>query len=321
MNVQDDILSDVLRSMRISGSMLLNDDYSPPWAIAIPDADRMAMLLGVKARVQVVAFHLVKRGSIEMTSACGKSIIAEAGEIIIGFGGMAHQILQGNPPSILSIETLLAGDANIFAPTHKDQTRYTSLTCGVFLLHDVELNPLFTALPPWLHLSTRSPNGGRNFALVADSLTQEVDQSLMGRGYVIDRLLELFCAEAIRSHIELASSQATGWSSGLKDPIVGGAIALIHANPGDTWTVQRLAECMSLSPSRFAARFVAAIGDSPMAYVTKWRMNVASRLLTQTQQGIQEIATTVGYESLAAFNRAFKKHLGLPPAAWRSHRA
>jgi len=321
MNVQDDILSDVLRSMRISGSTLLNDDYAPPWAIAIPNADQMAMLLGVKSGVRVVAFHLVKRGSIEITPSSETLIVAEAGEIIIGFGGMAHQISQGNPRSHLPVETLLAGKANIFAPIQKDQTRYTSLTCGVFLLHDVELNPLFRSLPPWLHLSTRSSKGERNFALVAESLTQEVDQSLMGRGYVIDRLLELLCAEAIRSHIELASSQATGWSSGLKDPIVGGAIALIHANPGDSWTVQRLADCMSLSPSRFATRFVAAIGDSPMAYVTKWRMNVASRLLTQTQQGIQEIATTVGYESLAAFNRAFKKHLGLPPAAWRSHRA
>jgi AraC-like DNA-binding protein len=321
MNTQGDVLSDVLRSMRISGSTLLNDDYAPPWAIAIPNATQMAALLGVKAGVRVVAFHLVKRGSIEVISSGGKSIIVEAGEMIMGFGGMAHQILQGNPRSSLPVETLLAGNANIFAPNQQDQTRYTSLTCGVFFLHDVELNPLFTALPSWLHLSTRSIAGGRNFALVAESLTQEVDQTFMGRGYVIDRLLELLCAEAIRSHLEIPSTQTPGWISGLKDPVVGGAIALIHANPGDVWTVQRLAECMSLSPSRFAARFVTAIGDSPMAYVTKWRMNVASRLLTQTQQGIQEIATTVGYESLAAFNRAFKKHLGLPPAAWRSHRA
>jgi len=320
MSLQDDILSDVLRSMRISGSTLLNDDYSSPWAIAIPDADQMATLLAVKAGVRVVAFHLVKRGSIEVTSGCGKSIIVEAGEMILGFGGIAHQISQGTHPLILPVENLLAGNTNIFAPSHKDQSRYTSLTCGVFFLHDVELNPLFAALPPWLHLSTRCPKKGRNFALVAESLTQEVDQSLMGRGYVIDRLLELLYAEAIRSHIELAPTQTTGWISGLKDPIVGGAIALIHASPGDAWTVQCLAERMRMSPSRFAARFVAAIGDSPMAYVAKWRMNVASRLLTQTQQGVQDIAAAVGYESLPAFNRAFKKHLGIPPVTWRSRR-
>ncbi len=321
MKIQDDILSDVLRSMRISGSTLLNDDYAPPWAIAIPDAEQMAVLLEVKAGVRVVAFHLVKRGSIEMTASDGKSIRAEAGEIIIGFGGLAHQISQGPARSSLTVATLLAGDANIFAPSYKDEMRYTSLTCGVFLLHDVELNPLFAALPPWLHLSTRSLTGGRNFALVAESLTQEVDQALMGSGYVIDRLLELLGAEAIRSYMKLTPIQTTGWINGLNDPVVEGAIALIHANPGAGWTVQRLAAGMSLSPSRFAARFVAAIGDSPMSYVTKWRMNVASRLLTQTQQGVQEIATAVGYESSAAFNRAFKKHLGLPPAAWRSHRA
>lgn len=320
MEPQDDILSDILRSMQIRGSTLLNDAYVTPWAISIPDANQMAALLAMKSGVHVVAFHLVKRGSIEVTAADGTSITAEAGEIVIGFGGMAHQIGQGHSALTWPVEKLLAGHANVFAPHSPDQSRYTSLTCGVFFLHDVELNPLFAALPAWLHLSMRCLKGRRNFALVADSLTQEVDQTYMGKGYVIDRLLELLCAEAIRSHMELMSTQTTGWIAGLKDPVVAGAIAQIHAHPGDAWTVKRLAECMNLSPSRFAARFVAATGDSPMAYVTKWRMNVASRLLTQTQQGVYEVATAVGYESVAAFNRAFKKHLGLPPGAWRSHR-
>ena len=318
MSFQADALSDVLQAMRISGSTLLNDDYVSPWAIAIPEAMQIAPLLAVKPGVRVVVFHLVKRGYIEIKRFQEKPIIVEAGEIAIGFDGTAHHISQGDQPKVVPVEHLLAGGENIFAPSHRSQMRYTSLTCGVFLLHDIELNPLFASLPSWLHLSTRSAQGVHNFPLVAEIMAQEVDRTLMGKSYVIDRLLELLCAEAIRSHMALESNQATSWLAGLKDPIVGSAIALIHAHPGYDWTVQRLAEGVAMSPSRFAARFVAAIGESPMAYVAKWRMNLASRLLTQTQQGISEIAVTIGYESLPAFNRAFKKHLGLPPAAWRS---
>ena len=319
MSIQADALSDVLQAMRISGSTLLNDDYVSPWAIAIPEAVQIAPLLAVKPGVRVVVFHLVKRGYIEIKLFQEKPIIVEAGEIAIAFGGVAHHISQGDQPKVLPVEHLLAGGENIFAPnSQRLQMRYTSLTCGVFLLHDTELNPLFASLPSWLHLSTRSAQGVHNFPLVAEIMAQEVDRALMGKSYVIDRLLELLCAEAIRSHMALGANQTTSWLAGLKDPIVGGAIALIHAHPGHHWTVQRLAEGVAISPSRFAARFVAAIGESPMAYVAKWRMNLASRLLTQTQQGISEIATASGYESLPAFNRAFKKHLGLPPAAWRS---
>lgn len=93
---------------------------------------------------------------------------------------------------------------------------------------------------------------------------------LMGKNYVVDRLLELLCAEAIRFYMESRITPTIGWFAGLKDPIVGGAIALIHSQPGNHWTVQQLAERMTMSPSRFAARFVAATGESPMAYVAKW---------------------------------------------------
>jgi AraC-like DNA-binding protein len=130
--------------------------------------------------------------------------------------------------------------------------------------------------------------------------------------------LEMLCAEAIRSHLEAVPAEAAGWFSGVKDTIVGRAIALIHAQPGADWSVNRLAQGVAMSPSRFAARFTTALGDSPMAYVTKWRMNVAGRRLAGTQQGMARIAAEVGYDSLAAFHRAFKKHVGVPPATWRA---
>lgn len=132
-------------------------------------------------------------------------------------------------------------------------------------------------------------------------------------------VLELLCAEVLRTLLENSTAES-GWFSGLKDPVVGRAVSIIHSRPGELWTVDRLAQGVAMSPSRFAARFTAALGDSPMAHVTKWRMNVAGRLLTETKQGVQEIAGDVGYESVAAFTRAFKRYLGVPPATWRSCR-
>jgi transcriptional regulator GlxA family with amidase domain len=149
---------------------------------------------------------------------------------------------------------------------------------------------------------------------------QEVNRPTFGGGYVVERLLELLCADAIRSHVETIPEHTVGWFRGFRDPVVGRAIAMIHSRPGENWSVKSLAQCVSISPSRFAARFTATLGESPMAYVTKWRMYVASGLLGNSQQSIDQISTSVGYESLAAFSRTFKRYLGLPPAAWRTNR-
>ncbi len=186
-------------------------------------------------------------------------------------------------------------------------------------MHNVELNPLFATFPALLHASTTHPGDFNNLSGVLDRMGQEINQQTFGSAYMVERLLELLCAEVLRTHLESAPAQATGWLSGMRDPVVGRAIAMIHARPGDHWSIKRLAEGVAMSPSRFAARFATAIGESPMVYVTKWRMNVAGRLLGSTQKAISEIAADVGYENLAAFSRAFKRHIGVPPATWRSH--
>ncbi|MEW6682985.1 MAG: AraC family transcriptional regulator [Nitrospirota bacterium] len=316
-----DCLSDVLRSMRISGSLLLREEYASPWAISIPDAETLGALLQVKTEVRVVAFHFVQRGHVEITLHNGNEAVIEAGEVAICFAGSAHQISQGLNPHVMPVETLLAGSDNVFRPGEKHRARSTSLVCGVFLLHDTHLNPLFAALPPLLHSSVSRSSGWHNLSGVADLLAQETTRRSFGSGYVIDRLLELLCAEAVRSHIERTHHQEVGWFRGLRDPTVGRALVMIHSRPGENWSVKRLAQGVAMSPSRFAARFAAALGESPMAYVAKWRMNVASRLLNGTQRGIGEIAADVGYVSLPAFHRAFKRHLGVPPATWRGRQS
>lgn len=315
--LRGDVVDDALRSLRIRGSVLLRESYSPPWAIAIPTADRLASLLGVDTGTRVVAFHLVELGHCEVEPKGEGRVHLKAGEMVICFGGTAHRIFQGKARQTQAIESLLAGDKNTQRPITASHGSATSLLCGVFLLHDIALNPLFNALPRVMRVALSRSGTLHNLSGVARLMAEEIDRKSLGGGYIVERLLEVLCAEAVRAHLESVPNHEANWFRGIKDPVIGRAIIAIHARPGEDWSVQRLARHVAMSPSRFAARFSEALGVSTMAYVAKWRMNVACRKLALARKGIDQIAVEVGYESLAAFSRAFKKHVGLPPAVWR----
>jgi AraC-like DNA-binding protein len=312
------ILDDALRSLRISGTLLLRESYSTPWAIAIPRGDQLGTLLGLRHDTRAVAFHLVEFGHCEIKADGTNAMLLTAGDMAICFGGGMHRIAAGRPSKTQPVATLLSGGANTQHPGITGRPVGTSLICGVFLMHNTELNPLLSALPPVVHATLSRSGELHNLSGVARLLTDEIERSASGSSYVIERLLEVLCAEAVRAHIEDAPSQDVGWFRGIKDPVVGRAIAAIHASPGDDWSVSRLASQVAMSPSRFAARFSESLGASPMVYVTRWRMNVACRKLVASRLAVDQIAADVGYESPAAFNRAFKKLVGLPPAAWRA---
>lgn len=323
MNPELDILSDVLDSLHICGSLLLHESYKMPWAIALPGADQLGKHLNVQPGTRVVPFHLVERGYIEVTatesSASGHApLVVEAGEMMIGFSGASHQIGQGQDPHIFPVENVFAGKDVPFRCSKDTRNVSVLCLCGVFYLQDTHLNPLFASLPPVLHAPVSQAETFQNLSGVANLIAQELDQRSPGSDFMVERLLELLCAGAIRSYMDKIQLQDSNWLASLKDPIISQALALVHTQPGYAWSVETLASSVDLSPSRFAARFKNTLGESPMSYVAKWRIHVASRLLKHTDNTISKIASQVGYENLAAFNRAFKRHLDMPPGAWRS---
>jgi len=247
----------------------------------------------------------------------GTEHLLKAGEMAICFGGSAHRLFQGDSAKTQSIESLLAGGSNIHRPGLEINAGDTALLCGVFMLSHTEFNPLVAALPSMMLSNLSRPGELHNLSGVARLMAEEIDRSSFGGDYIVERLLEVLCAEAIRAYIETVPQRETGWLRGIKDPVVGRAIAAVHSCPDMDWSVQRMAQGVAMSPSRFAARFSECVGDSPMAYVTKWRMNIACRELASTQKRVDQIAVEVGYESLAAFSRAFKKHVNVSPAMWR----
>lgn len=314
------VIDEALRSLRISGSLLLTESYVSPWGVAIPQAQKLADLLKVEKGVRVVAFHLVEFGHCEITVDGGSTLLLKAGELAICFGGEAHRLSQGKPRQVQTVEALLGGQPNRQAVTAEGQVPGASLLCGVFLLHNTFLNPLFAALPPFMQASLSRPGQLNNLSGVAMLMAEEILRKSPGGGYIVERLLEVLCAEAIRAHLEAATSMSTSWFRAIKDPVVGRAIAAIHNSPGETWTVGSLADRVAMSASRFAARFTQLCGDTPMAYVAKWRMNLACRQLEEARLNLDRIAEQVGYESPAAFSRAFKKYVGQSPAQWRAKR-
>ena len=148
-----DALSDVISSMRISGSVLINEDYAPPWGVTIPNAERLRTVMKLGSGVRVVAFHFVKRGYIGVTPDGVDSTTVESGEMAICFGGLPHRVSQGMGKKSVSAEALLTGGKNPFQPDARNKARSTSLMCGVFMMRNVELNPLFLSLPPDLFWS------------------------------------------------------------------------------------------------------------------------------------------------------------------------
>ncbi len=319
--ISDNVFSETLRFMKITGSLLLNEDYCSPWAVSIPDRKQLAESLPNKKNVHIAAFHLVRRGYIEIELENGNKELVREGEIVICFAGTSHTIYQGTNKPARPFKDIMQGGQNIFQPTEDNYAQSTSLICGIFMLHNTHLNPLFEALPAMLKISSKQNNAyfSSSTASIIDLLLSEIEQQSFVHDYLIERYLELLCAKCIHSYIETAPENNVGWFHAIKDPKIANVIIAIHSQPASAWSVKALASIISLSPSRFATRFTATMGVPPMVYVTRWRMYLASKMLNDTQLGIEQISVQVGYDNVAAFSRMFKRMIGSPPGVWRSY--
>jgi AraC-like DNA-binding protein len=317
MRTRPEPLDDAMDDLRISGSVLLTETYAAPWAIDIPDEARLRELLRLDADTRVLLFHFVRRGAFDIRVKGARAMSVAAAEVAICPTGVAHAMSCGKGAKALSIEAVLRGERPGVQPG--DGAQATELVCGVFMVRAAPLNPMLGALPSVLKVATGDATFSPMLAGVAWMLAHEIDRGALG-SFASARLLEMFFAEAIRAYQRTEGAQRTGWFRGLADARVCDAMRRVHESPSTNWTVAALASAVALSPSRFAARFREMTGQSVMAYVVRWRVNVACRLLRDTELNLTDIAGRIGYESLPAFSRAFKAQLGEPPAAWRAAR-
>lgn len=311
------VIGNIMSSLQISASVLLRETYVGPWSISVPDAARLAVVLGTPPASRVVAFHLVEHGHCMIDDGLGPATLLRSGQIAMCFGGQAHRIHAGRTATHWRLEDLLTGAVPRPPPLRTIEEPVSSMICGAFTLQLADFNPLLPSLPKLLSTPDDHGEHARRVRTLAAMISDEIVRASACSGFIVGRLLETLCAEVVRTQYEIGAVDAPGWLHAMRDPQIAGVIGAVHADPAADWSVARMAKMLSLSPSRFAARFAEALGKSPISYVTEWRMNVARRLLMQSSHGLARIAEEVGYDSVAAFNRTFRKHTGLPPARWR----
>ena len=269
-------------------------------------------------------FHAVTRGECLGGIVGEEPVRLEAGDVICFPHGDPHVLSSERglraPPQDLSVYERRPGAPLPFPLKLGSGAPEVHLVCGFLGCDARPFNPLLAALPRVLRASDRDAPGGwlSRFMEMAEA---EARTPRPGAEAVLARLSEIMFVEVIRRHVESLLPDRTGWLAGLRDPHVGRALAALHARPGHAWTIDALGREAGLSRSALAERFTALVGEPPIQYLGRWRMQVAAGLLASTHDGIASIAARIGYASEAAFNRAFKKLVGVPPASWRRRRA
>jgi AraC-like DNA-binding protein len=320
-----DTLSDVLRAVRLKGAVFFDVETSAPWVAEAPASQTVASAIMPDSE-HVIEYHVVTNGSC-WASVLGRDIAPvrmEAGDVVAFPQGDAH--VMSSAPGMrgeldYSIFEYPEGAAQLPLLLNLDGggAERTHLVCGFLGCDSRPFNPLLEALPPILHIrgSARSSwlTEFTRFAVM------EASEKRAGGIGVLSKLGELMFVELVRRYVESLPEDSRGWLGGLRDRHIGRALNLLHAEPVRAWTLEMLAREVGLSRSSFAERFTGFVGMPPMQYLQRWRLQMAASRLSEGNASIAVIAAEIGYESEAAFSRAFKRMIGEPPAEWRSNRS
>jgi AraC-like DNA-binding protein len=269
----------------------------------------------------VIIFHLMTEGrGYAYVEGDDRPIPLNAGDILVVPHGDAH--ILGNGPSVTPVdraqvlEQVLSQGLKVSRMGGGGET--TKFVCG-YMACEPHLSRVFLGgLPPILKVSIRDDASGQWLVNSIRYSVDNVDPSRPGDETVLAKLSEVLFVETLRRYIALLPGEQTGWLAGVRDPEVGKALALLHRKPAHPWTIASLTNELGISRTVLAERFRRYLSETPMAYLTRWRLQLGAQLLTSTSSSVAQIAAEVGYESEASFNRAFKREFSLPPARFRS---
>ena len=318
-DVRTDVLSDVLRAVRLTGAVYFDLELSSPWVVEAPPSREIAGIVMPGAQM-VIEYHLIANGACWAHAVGEEPVRLSEGDLILFPQGDAHVLssapgLRSRPDMSNFVSRSASRPLPIVYEFGGGGAERARIVCCFLGCDDRPFNPLLTALPATIHLRAAEGPGGWLPELMRIA-GREASESRPGGENVLERLSELLFVEAIRRHVATLPPGRTGWLAGLRDPAIGRALAAIHGAPAEPWTVERLARAAAVSRSVLAERFTDIVGQPPMQYLALWRMQLASGVLASGGR-VSEAAATAGYDSEAAFSRAFKKLLGRSPTAWR----
>ena len=302
-----DVLSQILRTLKLFGSLYFRTDLSAPWGLEVPlDA-------------QAVRFHVVVQGTCWLRLArASQAVRLTTGDLALVPHGQAHQLSDANSTPcrpLLDVlqEQQFAGHGVL---QYGGGGALTQLVCGYFGFDSEASHPLLESLPEPLILRRAQTQPDHWLSAIIQLVTQEAGSDQLGASVLVDRLSEVLFIQILRAYIAMAPER-TSYLAALGDAYIGQALQVVHQQPAHRWTVQTLAQTVGLSRSAFAARFTQLMGMPPLHYLTRWRIELAKGALEMSRESVPRIAEQVGYRSEAAFITVFKRYVGCTPSAYR----
>jgi AraC-like DNA-binding protein len=316
-----DAFSEVLNAVKLKGALFFNAEFSSPWGIAAPRSDSMAPAL-LPGAEHLIIFHLLIEGSAFAQLEDGRPIGLGAGDIVIFPHGDPHRLENGSPSKLLDGEDMLAliQCRNMGPMRAGGSGEVTRFVCGYMACDPQLCRPILEGLPPVLKVNIRSGASGPWLEDSIRRLVEEVSSHQPGSEAMLAKLSETLFVETLRQYVASLPAEQTGWLAGARDPVVGKSLAILHSRVDHPWTIAELAREVGMSRSALVERFDRYLSEPPMAYLMRWRLQLAARRLASTSHSVAEISGEVGYESEAAFSRAFKREFGSPPAQFRRER-
>ncbi|WP_119462889.1 AraC family transcriptional regulator [Rhodospirillaceae bacterium SYSU D60014] len=312
-----DVISDMLRAMRLTGGVFLDAEFTAPWCVTAQVGPEDCAPFMSQPR-QIIAYHYVTAGRLLLKVSGQTPVPVQRGEIVVLPRNDHHVIGSALNLRPVSAEHLIRPnpDGGLAQIVHGGGGERTHILCG-FLGNDMPYNTLIAMLPSVLKLHVADGASGNWIESSFRFAAKELAEGNVKSPAILAKLAELLFMEAVRRYLATQPPDRSAWAAGMHDPIVGRALGLLHGQMTRRWTTEDLAGEIGLSRSAFAERFTRIVGEPPMRYLARQRLVHASMLLRETVDAIARIAYEVGYESEAAFNRAFRREYGVPPAAWR----
>lgn len=300
-----DVLADVLGTLRLRSRVFCRSEMSAPWSMTLGAGD-------------FAHFHVIERGGAWLRFASEQEATAlAAGDLVVVPHGDEHTLSTSPRARRVPLDALPREQVGAhYVVRSGGGGAATEMLCGAFEFDDVRGNPVLDALPRLLHVRGVGTRLGSLLALLA----AEAREPREGSAAIVTKLTDVVFVHALRAWLDEQRPGGGGWLGALRDPQIGAALAAMHRSPERDWSVADLADEASMSRSHFAARFRELVDRSPLAYLADLRMLLAGRLARDERLSLREMADRVGFRSEAAFSRAFKRHFGAPPTAYRAVR-
>jgi AraC-like DNA-binding protein len=304
-----DVLSNVLSVTNLATHVLGSREFVAPWGIHV-DAQRHA------------AVHMVKRGSCWLRRGDGEVIRLAAGDVVLIASGEAHSLSSDREMRNLEPyrEAVARSQGLVVLPRDgrtEPATEPTVLQCAGYEFSQETTHPLLSLLPPVIRLPADQTNADSELQTLLRLIGQEISRREAGSELVVPRLIDALFVYILRAWLRQQPEGSCGWLGALRDPQIRKALAQIHESPQVPWTVESLARSVAMSRAAFAKRFTDLVGEPPLAYVTRWRMDLAAKLLRESVEPVSRIAGRVGYISETAFAKAFRRKRKIAPGQYR----